>query len=156
MGARVEESIEIAAPPEAVYDLVADIARMGEWSPEATGALGASSRLAAGDRFIGSNRRGPVRWWTVCTVRRAERPALLEFDVDAGPVALSRWTYCLAPGPDGGTVVTEVWLDRRDGVIGLPIRLAGSLLIPGDRAAHNRTTMRATLAGLKKTAEAAR
>ena len=156
MGAQVEESITIAAPPEAVYDLVADIARMGEWSPEATGALGAPTRLAAGDRFLGSNRRGPVRWWTVCTVRGADRPARLEFDVDVGPVALSRWTYRLAPAPDGGTTVTEVWLDRRDGVIGLPVRLAGSLLIPGDRAAHNRATMRATLAGLQRTAEAAR
>jgi hypothetical protein len=69
--------------------------------------------------------------------------------------ARSRWTYRLAAGPDGGTVVTEAWLDRRDGVIGLPVRLLGSLLIPGDRAAHNRATMRTTLAGLKKTAEAA-
>ena len=27
-------SIEIAAPPQAVYDLIADVTRMGEWSPE--------------------------------------------------------------------------------------------------------------------------
>ncbi|MGO9154394.1 SRPBCC family protein [Mycobacterium sp.] len=31
---RGRESIEIAAPPEVVYDLLADITRMGEWSPE--------------------------------------------------------------------------------------------------------------------------
>ncbi len=156
MGAQVAESIEIEAPVQAVYDLIADIARMGEWSPEATGALRAPRRLEAGDRFIGSNRRGPVRWWTVCTVRHAEAPRLLEFDVDAGPVSLSRWSYRLVPAANGGTVVTEVWLDRRDGLIGLPVRLLGSLLIPGDRAAHNRANMRTTLARLKQTAEAGR
>ncbi|HAY67306.1 MAG TPA: hypothetical protein DCY82_03325, partial [Acidimicrobiaceae bacterium] len=31
-----EASIEIAASPEAVYDLVSDVTRMGEWSPEST------------------------------------------------------------------------------------------------------------------------
>jgi Polyketide cyclase / dehydrase and lipid transport len=31
-GGRV--SIDIAAPPDVIYDLIADIARMGEWSPE--------------------------------------------------------------------------------------------------------------------------
>ena len=29
-----EVTIEIAATPETVYDLVSDITRMGEWSPE--------------------------------------------------------------------------------------------------------------------------
>lgn len=32
-----EASIDIAAPPEAVYAMVSDITRMGEWSPEAVG-----------------------------------------------------------------------------------------------------------------------
>ena len=29
--------ITIAAAPEAVWDLIADVTRMGEWSPETTG-----------------------------------------------------------------------------------------------------------------------
>ena len=33
----VEVSTTIAAPPESVYALVADLSRMGEWSPETTG-----------------------------------------------------------------------------------------------------------------------
>jgi hypothetical protein len=155
MGAEVSERIHIDAAPAVVYDLVADVARMGEWSPEATGAVRASAVLHAGDRFIGSNKRGPVRWWTLCTVLRAHRGEVLQFDVDAGPVPLSRWTYTFTEAPGGGTTVTETWLDRREGVTGLPVRLLGSLLIPGDRAAHNRSTMRATLATLKAVAEAA-
>lgn len=155
MGAQVAVRIHIGAPPGAVYDLVADVARMGDWSPEATGAIRAPAALSAGDRFIGTNRRGPVRWYTQCTVLRADRGEVFAFDVDAGPVSLSRWTYTFTVAPAGGTVVTETWLDRRDGLVGLPVRLLGSLLIPGDRAAHNRSTMRATLAKLKDVAEAA-
>ena len=33
-----EESIEIAASPDAVYALVSDIPRMAEWAPEHAGA----------------------------------------------------------------------------------------------------------------------
>ena len=155
MGAEVSVRIHIDASPGAVYDLVADVARMGEWSPEATGAVRAPAALSAGDRFIGSNRRGPIRWYTQCTVLRADRGDVFAFDVDAGPIPLSRWTYTFTEAPAGGTVVTETWLDRRDGLVNLPVRLLGTLVIPGDRAAHNRSTMRATLARLKETAEAA-
>ena len=48
-----EVSIEIAASPEAVYALVSDITRMGEWSPECrecTWANGATGP-AVGARF---------------------------------------------------------------------------------------------------------
>ncbi len=155
MAADAQESILIAADPVAVYDLVADVERMGEWSPEATGARRAPLRLSAGDRFIGSNRRGPVRWYTQCTVLQADRGAVLEFDVDFGPVGISRWRYDFVPQPEGGTRVTESWQDRRDGLLGPPIRALGSLLIPGDRAAHNRRTMRVTLHRLRAAAEAA-
>jgi hypothetical protein len=31
---RGRASIDIAAPPDVIYDLIADITRMGEWSPE--------------------------------------------------------------------------------------------------------------------------
>jgi Polyketide cyclase / dehydrase and lipid transport len=36
-GMHREASIEINASPEAVYDLVSDLPRMGEWSPENIG-----------------------------------------------------------------------------------------------------------------------
>ena len=31
---RGRSSIDVAAPPELVYDLISDVTRMGEWSPE--------------------------------------------------------------------------------------------------------------------------
>jgi uncharacterized protein YndB with AHSA1/START domain len=150
----VTESITIDAAPEAVYDLVADVARMGEWSPEAVGARGASVRPSPGDRFVGFNRRGPVIWWTYCTVLRAERGVVFEFDVDFGPIAVSRWTYTFEPSSQGTTNLVETWLDRRQGPLSLPIRAFGKLVIPEDRAEHNRATMRATLVRLKAAAEA--
>ena len=31
-------SVDVDAPPEQVFELVSDVTRMGEWSPESTGA----------------------------------------------------------------------------------------------------------------------
>lgn len=149
-----EESLRIEAPAQVLYDLVADVARMGEWSPEATGAKGAAKSPAVGDRFIGTNRHGLARWVTVCTVRQAERGSLFAFDVDVGPFPVSHWSYRFAPDPQGGTLVTETWLDRRQGLRSLPIKALGAIIIPGDRAAHNRETMRTTLLRLRAAAQA--
>ena len=66
-------SIDIEAPPDRVYDLIADVARVGEFSPEATGARGASRAPQSGEHFWVFNKRGPWRWFTRCTVLSAER-----------------------------------------------------------------------------------
>ena len=61
--ARHEASIEIGAEPEAVYDLVSDVCRMGEWSPENLGADwvdGGTGKL--GDWFDGHNKVGEREW----------------------------------------------------------------------------------------------
>lgn len=142
----------IDASPELLYDLVADVSRMGEWSPEATGARQANKTLQAGDTFIGTNRRGPVRWYTQCTVLTADRGSEFAFDVNSGPLSLSRWSYRFEP-TDSGTLVTESWWDRREGITGLVMKGLGQFVIPGNRAEHNRRTMEATLQQLKATAE---
>ena len=59
LGMHREASLEINAAPETVYDLVSNLARMGEWSPENIGGEwqgGGSGK--AGDRFLGHNRAG--------------------------------------------------------------------------------------------------
>jgi Polyketide cyclase / dehydrase and lipid transport len=52
-GLHREASIEIQASPEAVYDLVSDLPRMGEWSPENIGGewQGGVCRLQGTSRF---------------------------------------------------------------------------------------------------------
>jgi len=108
MGARVSESIHIAADPGSVYDLIADVSAVGRFSPEATGALGAGERLAVGDTFWGTNRRGPWIWVTRCRVTSADRGRAFAFDVDFGPLPVSSWSYEVVATAEGCTV-TETW-----------------------------------------------
>lgn len=106
-------SLVIDAPPEAVYDLVSDITRMGQWSPECVRCtwLGGASGAAVGARFRGWNRRGPALWFTTSRVVEAERGKVFSFEVKQSG---ARWTYRFEPH-DGGTLVTEertFWRDR--------------------------------------------
>jgi uncharacterized protein YndB with AHSA1/START domain len=145
-------SITINASPREIYDLIADVSRMGEWSPEATGTIGDPEVLKAGDKFWGTNRKGFVRWFTRCTVRAADPGERFEFDVDMGPSPISRWTYELRE-TDGGCEVTETWQDRRFGPLAGPVKWVGKGIIPGPRADHNQRNIETTLQRLKTAAE---
>lgn len=142
-------SIQIKAPADRVYDVVANVARMGDFSPESTGTLGDPGPLGVGDKFWGTNKRGLWRWSTRCTVLAADRGRRFEFDVDFGPMPISRWTYEFEP-TDDGCEVTETWHDRRAGG---PVKWVGSVIIPGPRAEHNQANIEATLRRLKQTVE---
>jgi hypothetical protein len=145
---QVEE--RIAAPPEALYGLVSDITRTGEWSPENVGGrwLGDASAPVVGARFRGANRRGFRRWSTTCTVVAADPGRRFAFDVAFAGIPVARWTYEFAPSGDT-TVVTETWTDRRPGWFALGAR--PFMGIP-DMGAHNERNMRTTLENLRKVA----
>ena len=107
--AHQEASIEIAAAPEAVYDMVSDLTRMGEWSPENTGGEwrdGGSG--AGGDWFDGQNAAGEREWHREVQVAAADRGS--DFTFVAGGVENNRtwWSYEMAPS-DTGTTLTERW-----------------------------------------------
>ena len=143
----------VAASPQAVYDLVSDVTRMGEWSPETTSCrwLGGASGAAVGARFRGANRKGWRRWSTTCKVVSADPGRLFAFDVTVGPLAIARWTYeFVADG--GATVVKESWIDRRPQWMAL---VDPAVMGIRDRAQHNRQTMEATLANLGRHVERA-
>lgn len=151
MGAVQSVTVEVDAPAARVYALVADLPRMGEWSPECTrcvwlrGAAGA----APGARFRGYNRRGPFRWFTTGTVAVADPGRELTFDVSLGlPVA--RWSYLIEPLGDDRCRVTERWIDNRAWLFKV-----GGVALTGvrDREAHNAAGMQATLDRLKAAAE---
>jgi uncharacterized protein YndB with AHSA1/START domain len=149
--ADVRDSIHIDASPERVYDLVADLPRMGEWSPECERVTwrGESSGPAPGARFVGHNRIGNLRWVTFGTIRAAERGKHLSFDIYVGPAQVSRWDYFFLPDDDGrGCTVAEEWVDRRHAV-----HKAVADKTMGDRTRANRAGIRATLAALKRAAE---
>lgn len=67
-------SVRIAAPPHAVYDLVSDVTRTGEWSPECRRCqwVDGAAGPAIGSRFRGWNRSGFVRWSRLVEVVAAD------------------------------------------------------------------------------------
>ncbi|MFJ9430446.1 NAD(P)-binding domain-containing protein [Streptomyces sp. NPDC101490] len=101
-----ELSIRIDASPETVWDLVSDVTRIGEWSPECRSCRWRGRERGVGARFIGFNRRGWVWWVTSNTVERSERGRSFAFRTTTNGV---RWGYRLAPDGAGGTLLTETW-----------------------------------------------
>lgn len=149
----VEESVDVEAPAEVVYGLIADLPRMGEWSPECRGVswLRGWDRAEVGARFIGRNRRGVRRWSTRGVVVVADPGQQVAWDIYALGLPGGRWGYGIEPLPGGGCRVTESWQDRRGRLLTLVGPMGTGVK---DRQAHNREGMRRTLSNLKAAAEA--
>ena len=99
-------SIDIAAPPEVVYDLVSDVTRTGEWSPECRSCDWIDEPGVAGSRFKGHNRSGPARWTTTAEVLTADRPRSFRFATLFKDGHATRWSYDITGNGDG-TTLTE-------------------------------------------------
>lgn len=142
----VEVSRVMAATPERLYELVSDLTRMGEWSPENTGGkwVKGSTGPAVGARFKGSNRKGPMRWSTDVTVVVADPGREFAFDVKAAGMKVARWGYRFE-AVEAGTEVTEYWDDHRNPV---SKKVTGWLLRIADRSEHNADGMARTLAAI--------
>ena len=87
---RGEARITVAAPADRVWDMVADVTRMHEWSPETyrTRWVGGATGPEVGARFIGWNKRGPLRWATRPKVTESERGRVFAFDTGT-----TAWRY---------------------------------------------------------------
>jgi len=93
---RDEASIEIAADPAVVYELVSDVTAMGERSPECYRCewVGDATGPAVGARFKGHNRLGLLKWSTTCEVTTAEPGKEFAFMViDGKGREQTRWRY---------------------------------------------------------------
>jgi hypothetical protein len=153
MDPAAEVSIHIDAPPDRVYDLVADLPNMGKWSPECQRCdwLGGATAAAPGAKFKGRNRNGWRRWSTTGTVVTADRGHELAWDVaSVFGLPVARWRYLIEPD-DGGSRVTESTYDLRGVVMNVLGRVATGV---GNRADHNKAGMEATLRRIKESAEA--
>jgi len=150
-------SVVVGAEPEVVYDLVAELSRMGDWSPECqqveweAGGADAAGPVGpvVGARFVGHNRGGPaqlMKWSRHGTVRTADRGREFVFATEEGGREGTVWSYRFEP-TEGGTLVTESY---RVDWIPLWARIVD---VPTNRAKELREGMRHTLDQLKTAAE---
>jgi uncharacterized protein YndB with AHSA1/START domain len=103
---KVSVSTVIKASPQAVFSLITDVTRMGEWSPETVAAqwVDGATGPKVGAKFKGTNRLGKAKWSTKPTITALEPARLFQFEVPgkSGPT----WRYEFE-AVDGGTRVTE-------------------------------------------------
>ena len=152
MPGRVEVTRDIAADPVAVYDAIADVTRMGEWSEEChacewdEGFDGA----VVGATFEGHNRNGEHEGTSQGRVIEADRGRAFAFECSMFDFHFSTWGYRIEP-TDGGCRVTE-WSDdlRPESVLEFSEQMSGI----SDRAARNHQTMSGTLERLAAALEA--
>ncbi len=112
------ESIDIAAPPAAVWELVTSLDRYGEWSPENTGGYwrkgedGEPGTGQVGDVFVGVNRIGDEEWKAPVEIISRVENADFAFVTGGLEYNIALWRYQLEPN-DGGTRLTQSWTLRQ-------------------------------------------
>ena len=145
-------SIMVARSPEDLYDMISDVTRMGEWSPVCTACWwDDGDSLRAGAWFTGRNEIPDRTWETRCEVVVAERGHEFAFIVGG---AYTRWGYNFTPVKDG-TEITESWELLPAGIAMFEERFGDDAEAQRtDRAEAARAGIPATLAAIKRTAEA--
>jgi len=146
------DSIVVASSPEAVYELVADVTRMGEYSPickECWWDDGDGPRVGA--HFTGRNVLPERTWETRSEVVAAD--AGREFAWVVGP-RIARWGYSFR-GVDDGTEVVESWEFLPEGEDVFVERFGdGAAAQIADRYEKAVAGIPETLAAIKRAAEA--
>lgn len=149
---RVSEAITIASTPEALYAMVSDVTRMGEWSPVCKLCWWEDETRGVDAWFTGRNVTEEKTWETRSKVVADDPGREFAFAVNGDR---TRWGYTFEPA-DGGTLVTESWEI-------LPAAEPSYVERFGDeaeaeiatRAGNASVGMRKTLEAIKKSAEAA-
>jgi hypothetical protein len=150
-----EVRLVMAAPPEAIYDVIADVTRMREFSPEVVESkwVGGATGPAVGAKFKTKNKfsRGPAIGNTsvVTAVEPGRKISWSRTEPFGGTV---EWTYEFLPHADG-TEVVESYKAL------VPVSRFGWVIISffssKDRAKLQRAGMEQTLQRLKAHVEAA-
>jgi uncharacterized protein YndB with AHSA1/START domain len=141
----------MAAPPERVWDLVSDVTRIGEFSPETFEAewLDGATGPAVGAKFRGHVKRngiGPI-YWITCTVMVSEPGREFTFGTGPSGKPMNVWSYKLAPNGDGTDVTESFALAYK-----VFFRVYWALL-GWARGRTNRNGMRTTLERMKAVVE---
>lgn len=146
-------TVAMSADPMTIWELVSDVTRVGEFSPETFEAqwLDGATGPTVGARFRGHVKRngiGPI-YWTTCEVIESEPGKTFAFTVVQSGRPVNTWRYRLAPR-EGGTDVTESFELAPVAVLKLYWAIAG-----WRRGKRNEQGMRQTLERIKTIAERA-
>ena len=146
-------TVMMNASPEVVWDLVSDVTRIGDFSPETFEAkwLGEATGPADGAYFKGHVKRNGVgpTYWTKCRVEHCVPLQDFGFVVVVGDNEVNHWRYQLR-AVAGGTEVTESYaLEAK------AWSRAYWTLLGWARSKTNERGMRQTLERIKAIAEAA-
>lgn len=98
----IESSIEIDAPPAKVWEVVSDLKRMGEWSPQCRKMI-VFGDVRQGARTLNINRAGKVHWPTTAKVVEFDPEKKLAFRIVENRTI---WSYELEETATG-TKLTE-------------------------------------------------
>ncbi|MGI8523362.1 MAG: SRPBCC family protein [Nocardioides sp.] len=144
-------TVPMTTTAEAAWDLVTDVTRIGEFSPETFEArwTRGSTGPEVGAYFKGHVRRngiGPV-YWSLCRVDACEPGRHFEFTVVVKDADVNTWGYRIEPA-DGGVAVTEYFR-----LAGTPLNRAYWALLGWTRGRTNRNGMRTTLERMKAVLE---
>jgi hypothetical protein len=108
-------SLHIEASPGDLYEIVADVTRIGERSHECQTAkwLPGPPPRTVGARFRGRNKKGLIRWSRVCEVVTADAGRAFAYRtvpelLDRSRRDSSTWAYRFVPD-NGGTIVTHAY-----------------------------------------------
>jgi carbon monoxide dehydrogenase subunit G len=147
----VVSEIEIAAPPEAVWEVVMDPHRLGDWvtTHHALGD-GAPRQLSAGSTFKQTLKLSGARFEVDWTVAECDRPRRVVWDGDGPKGSSAKVRYGLEPIGEGGGEATmfsyENEFELPGGALG---RLAGRTV----GAATAKREAERSLANLKRLIE---
>lgn len=146
-----EVSVRMEAPVAAVWALVSDVTRIGEFSPETFEAkwTRGSTGPEVGATFAGHVKRNGVgpTYWSPCRVTACEPERVFEFAVGTDSVTVNNWGYRLEPDGDA-TVVTEYFRLQPNLFTRIYWTLLGRL-----RGRTNEEGMRTTLERMKQVVE---
>ncbi len=155
----VEVSDVVKAPPEAVWKLVSDVTRIGEWGGECRSAEWLEgSGPGAGGCFRGQQRRGDMEWETISFVTEFDPGRRFAWAVNDPDNPAATWRFDLAPqesgtrvayaavmgpGPSGLTAYIHQHPDREEAIVAA-------------RLEEHRRNMTTTLTAIKAVAEGIR
>ena len=115
----LEDSIEIDAPPAAVWALVSDPRNQARWSPQTAKTIVRGGSVSQGTKMININRDGIKVWPTQSQIVRFTPEKEIAWRIRENWTV---WSFTLEPTADGGTRLTE----RREapkGISDLSVRL---------------------------------